>query len=346
MYNPYVGIYKFILAILVVAIHVEPFTGDAQFYASNYLARIAVPSFFVLSSYFLFDKLLNNNWDKNIFIKNEKHLAKYYGLWLVLHAPVVIYKISGTSNNALDFAWQLFQAVFLKGPYGALWFLPATIMALALVYFIGKKFGPNICLFISFPLFLFAALETEYFALIKDIAWMAKINDFLVAIFGWLANGLTFGFFFCAIGFYIAYSKSKARNLKFDIIATIISFILLFIETTIVRDYKLGVSYGAMLLLIPTVYYMVQVLLTLKQTSDFRTIKVSRYLQNMSLLIYPMHFAVMELIEYFLRNNKTYMSSTTLQFVVVTTITCGISVLILYFGENKKSKIAKAFYGK
>lgn len=346
MYNPFVGIYKFILSILVVAIHVEPFTGDAQFYISNYLARIAVPSFFVLSAYFLFDKLLNNNWDKTIFIKNEKHLAKYYGVWLLLHLPVVIYKIYGTSDGVCDFIWKLFQAICLKGPYGALWFLPATIMAMALVYFIGKKLGPHICLIISFPLFFFAALETEYFALIEDILWMEKANSFLVTIFGWLANGLTFGFFFCAIGFYIAYNKNKVRNLKFDIIATVTSFVLLFIETTIVRNYKLGVSYGAMLFLIPTVYYMVQVLLNLKPTSNLRIINTSRYLQNMSLLIYPMHFAIMELMEYFLRNNKIYMGSTTLQFMVVTTITCGISVIILYLGENKKSKIAKAFYGK
>ena len=346
MYNPFIGIYKFILSILVVAIHVEPFSGDAQFYLCNYLARIAVPSFFVMSAYFLFDKLIKNNWDKNIFIQNEKHLAKYYGVWLILHAPVVLYRTYLEANGTLDYIWKIFQAVCLKGPYGALWFLPATMMAVALVYFIGKKFGPLICLILSFPLFFFAALETEYFALIKDIMWMEKANEFLVTIFGWLANGLTFGFFFCAIGFYIAVHKNKNRNLKFDIIALIVSFILLFIETTIVRDYELCVSYGAMFMLIPTVYFLVQILLNMNTTENQKLIHTSKYLQNMSLLIYPMHFAIMELLEYFLQNNTIYMSSTILQFVVVTTVTCSISSLIIYLGERKNSKLAKTFYGK
>jgi len=346
MYNPFVGIYKFILSLLVVAIHVEPFTGDTAFYLNNCIARIAVPSFFVLSAYFLFDKLLQNNWDKKIFIKNEVHLAKYYGIWLILHAPIVLYKISGTSNGIADFLWQLFQAVCLKGPYGALWFLPATIMAIALVYVIGKKFGFKACLLLSFPLFFFAALETEYYVWIADIAWMATVNDFLITIFGWLANGLTFGFFFCAIGYYIAATKHKTRSLKLDIIKAIISSVLLFVETTMIRDYKLGVSYGAMLLLIPTVYYIVQILLHLPKSHSISVIRKAKYLQNMSLLIYPMHFAVMELFEYILRNNSTYMSSTVLQYIVVTAVTCGISAIIIYFGENKNAKVAKALYGK
>ena len=88
MYNPFIGIYKFILSLLVVAIHVEPFSEDLAFYTNNCLARIAVPSFFILSAYFLFDKLIQNDWDANIFWKNEKHLAKYYGIWLLFHSPV------------------------------------------------------------------------------------------------------------------------------------------------------------------------------------------------------------------------------------------------------------------
>lgn len=346
MYNPFVGIYKFILALLVVAIHVEPFTGDLAFYINNCLARIAVPSFFVLSAYFLFDKLINNDWDVKIFKKNQIHLAKYYGIWLLIHSPVILFRLWETSTDIPHFIWLVFQAVCLKGPYGALWFLPATIMAVALVYWIGKKIGPYPCLLISFPLFLFAALETEYFVLIENIAWMEIVNSGLVAVFGWLANGLTFGFFFCSIGFYIAYTKKKNRNMKLDITAMIISAILLFVETTIVRDYKLGVSYGAMLLLIPTVYYIVQVLLRLPNTTHSGLIAKARYLQNMSLLIYPMHFAIMELMEFLLRNNKTYAGSTILQYFVVCTINLGLGALILYFGEKKNIKIAKMLYGK
>lgn len=346
MYNPFVGIYKFILALLVVAIHVEPFSGDLAFYTNNCLARIAVPSFFVLSAYFLFDKLINNDWDAKIFWKNQKHLAKYYGIWLLLHSPVVLTRLWETATDIPNYIWLVVQAVCLKGPYGALWFLPATIMAVALVYWIGKKCGPYVCLVISFPLFFFAALETEYFGLIEDIAWMEVVNNGLVAVFGWLANGLTFGFFFCSIGYYIAYTKNKNRTMRIDMIKLVLAAILLFIETTIVRDYKLAVSYGAMLFLIPTVYYIVQILLRLPKTTDASLVGKARFLQNLSLLIYPMHFAIMELMEFFLRDNKTYMSNTVLQYIVVCTINLILGALIIYLGEKKNLKIMKMLYGK
>lgn len=346
MYNPFVGIYKFILALLVVAIHVEPFSGDLAFYTNNCLARIAVPSFFVLSAYFLFDKLINNDWDAKIFWKNQKHLAKYYGIWLLLHSPVVLTRLWQTATDIPNYIWLVVQAVCLKGPYGALWFLPATMMAVALVYWIGKKCGPYVCLVISFPLFFFAALETEYFGLIEDIAWMEVVNNGLVAVFGWLANGLTFGFFFCSIGYYIAYTKNKKRTMQFDMIKLVLAAILLFVETTIVRDYKLAVSYGAMLFLIPTVYYIVQILLHLPKTTDASLVGKARFLQNLSLLIYPMHFAIMELMEFFLRDNKTYMSNTVLQYIVVCTINLILGALIIYLGEKKNLKIMKMLYGK
>ena len=346
MYNPFVGIYKFLLALLVVAIHVEPFSGDLAFYTNQCLARIAVPSFFVLSSYFLFDKLIHNNWDIKIFFKNELHLAKYYGIWLLLHSPVVLIRLWDTATDIPNFIWLVFQAITLKGPYGALWFLPATMMAVALVYLIGKKWGPYPCLFISFPFFLFAALETEYFACIKHIEWMEVLNEYFTAIFGWLANGLHFGFFFCSIGFYIACTKEKKRTLSLDVIKIILSVILLFTETTIIRDYKLGVSYGAMLFLIPTVYYIVRILLRLPASSNKSLNAGARYLQHLSLLIYPMHFAIMELLEFVLRNNKTYMNNTCLQYVVVCSINLFLGAIILYLGEKRNLKVAKLLYGK
>lgn len=344
-YNPYVGIYKFILSLLVVAIHVEPFTGDIAYYINNCIARIAVPSFFILSAYYLFDKLLNNNWDKKIFIKTEKHLAKYYLVWLLLHSPVVILRLYENSTSVPHFIWQLFQAVCLKGPYGSLWFLPATILAFALVYYLGRKTSPVLCLCVSFPFFLFAALEIEYHALIKDIAWMEVVNEFFVAIFGWLANGLTFAFFFCAIGFYIAYTKNKVRSIKKDTILAIISFTLLFIECHIIRKYELTGSYGgAMLALIPTTYYIVRVLLQLKSKEILNPL--AKYLQNMSMLIYPMHFAIMEILDFIFRNNSIYNSSTTLQYIIVTTLTCSLSIIILKLSNIKNLKIMSILYGK
>lgn len=345
-YNPSIGILKFILSLLVVAIHVQPLSGNKAFYLNNCIARLAVPIFFVLSAYFLFDKLIKNNWDKKIFYKQQKHLAKYYGIWLLLHIPIILLQLYKTADGPLNFIWLLMQGIFLKGPYGALWFLPASLLGLALVYYLGKRTSPKICLLCSLPLFLFATMQIEYNAFVKDIAWINSTNHILTSIFGWLANGFNVGFFFCSLGFYIASNKAKLRNKKADIFKLGLSIVLLLIETSIIRIYNLGVDYWAMFFIIPTTYYTVQIVLNMNSIASPNMIKVAKYLQNMSLLIYPMHFAIMDLMKHVFASNTIYMGSTTLQFIAVLLLTCGISIVILYFGEKRNSKIFKALYGK
>ena len=145
MFNPYIGLCKFIMAVLVVAIHVEPFNGNMAFYYNNCLARIADPMFFTLSAYFLFQKLLASNWDKTIFIKQIKRLFMYYGVWLVIYSPVILTRTWSRCDSFLAFIWEVFRQIFLTGPYGALWFLPALILGLILTYFVGKYTSSCIC---------------------------------------------------------------------------------------------------------------------------------------------------------------------------------------------------------
>lgn len=346
MYNPFIGILKFILSILVVAIHVQPFSGNLAFYLNNCIARLAVPIFFTLSSYFLFDKLLENNWDKKIFWKQQKHLAKYYLVWVLLHLPFILSQLLQSTNSIPEFVWRFIQGIFLKGPYGALWFLPASLLGLTLVYILGKKVSPHICLAVSLPLFLFATLQIEYNAFVKDITWITDINQVLTGFFGWLANGLNVGFFFCSLGLYIAASKNKIHNRKYDILKAILSVLALLIETTIIRNCNLGVDYWAMFFIIPSTYYIVQIALNLKKTTHLQTISFAKHLQNLSLLIYPMHFAVMDLLRILFADVTIYMQNSSLQFVSVLIFTVSISILILYLGEKKHLRFAKLFYGK
>lgn len=360
MFNPYVGLCKFIMALLVVAIHVEPFTGDIAFYYNNCLARIADPMFFTLSAYFLFDKLLASNWDSSVFMKQIKRLLKYYGVWLVIYSPVILSRTWERTDSIFDFIWQVVKQVFLSGPYGALWFLPALLLGLILTYVVGKRTSPLFCMVISFPFFLLSVVQMEYFALVKDVAWLTTINDFFVDIFGWLGNGVNFGWFFCSMGLFIASNKEKQRNFGVDVRDIIIFFSVLIMECTLIREYSLGISYGVMFTLIPVTYYLMQVILQIpKEVAKYRvtdtdkttdsvqnnpTHALTKYLQDMSLLIFPLHYGIMEGMEYLMQDQTWYMSSTTIQYVIVILITCGISTIILYFG--KKYPIFRSFYGK
>ena len=380
MFNPYIGLCKFIMAVLVVAIHVEPFNGNMAFYYNNCLARIADPMFFTLSAYFLFQKLLASNWDKTIFIKQIKRLFMYYGVWLVIYSPVILTRTWSRCDSFLAFIWEVFRQIFLTGPYGALWFLPALILGLILTYFVGKYTSSCICMAISLPFFLLSVLEMEYFTLVKDIAWLTAANDFFCSIFGWLGNGINFAWFFCALGLFLATPKTEPltseeeirikaerswdvkhgiggyRNFSIDLRDLINFLAILGMECTLIRRYNLGISYGVMLSLIPVTYYLMRVLLQMPEKLQKRTNKIqasdkpnlfariAKYLQDMSLLIFPLHYGIMEGMEYLMRNHAWYMESTTIQYVAVLLITCGISTVIL--GLGKKYAFFRMFYAK
>ncbi len=367
MFNPYIGLCKFIMAVLVVAIHVEPFTGNLAFYYNNCLARIADPMFFTLSAYFLFQKLLASNWDKSVFVKQIKRLLIYYGIWLIVYAPIILPRTWARTNGVLDFIGQVLKQIFLSGPYGALWFLPALILGLILTYFVGKHTTPRICLVVSLPFFLLSVLQMEYFALVKDIAWLTATNDFFVGIFGWLGNGINFAWFFCAMGLYLASERQKnssCTRFRVHVRDLINSLTILAVECTLIRRYNLGISYGVMLSLIPVTYYLMMVLLQLPEVQKAHLFKkqinenitnyagdnsnqlshISKYLQDMSLLIFPLHYGIMEGMEYLMRNHTWYMNSTTIQYVVVLLITFGISAAILQIG--KQHPFFRIFYGK
>lgn len=60
--NPYIDIVKFVMALLVVAIHVHPVEGELGFIIYNVIARVADPMFFIITAYFFFAKIRKAGW--------------------------------------------------------------------------------------------------------------------------------------------------------------------------------------------------------------------------------------------------------------------------------------------
>ena len=56
-----IDIAKFIMAILVVAIHVRPFSGEAAFVYDDIVARIADPLFFQITAFLFFEKVFRED---------------------------------------------------------------------------------------------------------------------------------------------------------------------------------------------------------------------------------------------------------------------------------------------
>lgn len=89
-----VDLVKFLLSILVVAIHMGvPILAE--------LGRIAVPYFFIISGYFFFGKY-NSSPDlksrQRLFYKYSKRIMQLFSSWLVIYLPLVFLGIYNSKD--------------------------------------------------------------------------------------------------------------------------------------------------------------------------------------------------------------------------------------------------------
>jgi len=132
MRNNNLDILKIVLAFLVVALHVFPVSklegiaGLISYEIASGITRIAVPTFFLISGYFLRNKLA----DKSYLWKYAKRILLLYVIWQLIYLPdlIRVYKLGWFSQ--FDLVLKLIYG------YWHLWYLLATVMAVALLYWV------------------------------------------------------------------------------------------------------------------------------------------------------------------------------------------------------------------
>lgn len=133
MRNNNLDILKIVLAFLVVALHIFPVSklkgmeGLISYEIASGITRIAVPTFFLISGYFLRNKLE----DKAYLWKYAKRILLLYIVWQIIYLPDLIrlytikqLTIVGVISNLLYGYWHL-------------WYLLATVLAVALLYLVS-----------------------------------------------------------------------------------------------------------------------------------------------------------------------------------------------------------------
>lgn len=113
--HPYVDLLKVALAVMVIGIHSPLLTGllpGGWTLLNQGLYRIAVPTFFCLSAYFLSDSLASGGgwrWARRILLLYALWMTIYLPLWAdeVLHADALIYTLLKTLLFGYWHLWYL-----------------------------------------------------------------------------------------------------------------------------------------------------------------------------------------------------------------------------------------------
>lgn len=238
--NQTIDFLKLFFALCIVGIHtdlVKIFDDpNCQWYIMQLLFRLGVPFFFIVSGYFLGEKL----WSYRD--REEQHrcvctyirrLLPAYVLWSLANLIVTLPQWYRNAHGKLADVATMVVKTILFYPTGAMWFVLACIVGVWIIYLLWNHKVAMVCLAVMAHGFGMLA-NTYYFVI--DGTPFHKIVDCYLEIFLNPRNGIHVGFPMLCIGVFLA-KPGLIKKIKCWQAGTIavISAILLVLEVSIVQ---------------------------------------------------------------------------------------------------------------
>ena len=158
-------ILKFIMAIFIVNIHLRPFMYAPEWMRSivDTLSGLAVPTFFVISSFLFFKKIPNERFEfGGQLLHFCKRLSVLYLFWCVVWSPIVyIQKDYLHDFNAFS-VLLLIKDFFFASVFDASWFLGALLVGIPLVYVLTRVLKTRLFWILPLSIYAFIVLNRYY----------------------------------------------------------------------------------------------------------------------------------------------------------------------------------------
>ncbi len=276
---PAVDIGKFICAILVVAMHCNPFEDFhpwLSFALVHGLARIAVPFFFVCSGYFCVRKACAEGFDPKICYRYAWKLLKLYGIWLGVYGIQIVYQALSDEGGIAAGALSGLHLLLASG-YGHLWYLKSLAVAIALVALaLSKNIKIKTILFFAAGFYMVGLLGDSYYGLLGCVPGLRKIMDWYLKIFLTTRNGLFEGFLFVAIGALFA-RRPVVMKPWLASMGFIVCTALMIAEAFLVRGFALALDYNMYIFLVPASFFLFYALASVDMKASSFTGKLRLY---------------------------------------------------------------------
>lgn len=236
-----IDVVKFILASMIIILHTIQMNCFTNYFTYGLLhmpQRLAVPLFFIMSSYFFWNSINQAENPIKKFLKNIGRWIFCYLFWSFIH---------------LRFYW--FDWYYPTG--GVLWFFYALIIGNVIVFlvtrFVKSKLLLAICAFI---LGLFMALADAWYGVAIHIPVVKAIITSYYEIFKTLLSGFTYGILFSIVSYLLDDvfrngNRSIKLSVKKNICITVVLLILYSIEGWYTYIHTLPKEYGFYLFMVP-----------------------------------------------------------------------------------------------
>lgn len=319
MRNNTIDVLKIVLALLVIALHIFPVgkwegvEGWFSYTIASGITRIAVPTFFLISGYFLRNKL-----EDKVYVRTYcKRILLLYFVWQLIYLPDLIRFFHLGRYTKLEVLLQL------SFGYWHLWYLLASVVA---VFFLYLTRSIQLKMKYLLVLLLYAIGYGFQLAIQSGVIQNENMVN-AYEIMGTTRNFLFFAFPMLLLG--TLYENWKPFLVKWKIFYLPI-WIVLVMEASLY--YKYNVKTMDFLLCLPLLsmftLYLVQ------ETASFSDIKIP---SSLSLGIYLCH-------PYAIRIIYEFLPQKTLGFTMVKYFLIVLVTLLLWFLVDKINKKLPYFF--
>jgi peptidoglycan/LPS O-acetylase OafA/YrhL len=232
-----VDVLRLVFAIGVAAIHTMAFQSineDLRIATSMGICRIAVPFFFIVSGYFLYNRINSEKEPK----ATLKRLLILYWVWVGIEFITLLPMVLSSLNMP---AIIIVKRLLLMGVTGSLWYISSLIITIFIIAPLLKRDKIIPLLIIGAILYLFGTTGDTYYGFFQN-TMVSSLNNAYVSVFMMPQVGITEAILFVTLGAVVNKYKLNEKIKKAGLLS-IISIILLLIETFVLN--KTGIAKDA-----------------------------------------------------------------------------------------------------
>lgn len=283
----FLDVMKFLLALLIVTAHfiAENAVGKINRivdYASS-LYVIAVPFFFVCSGFLLFRKMGEKN-DEAVVISYCKKIVIMYAGWSVVYVAFEMATWIRFGASLKEVFHYILTAITYS-TYKTIWFLPATVIGVLMVYKLNKKYGFKKTFIISIIFYVIGCIGASYSFIFQEDTLPYQILSVYNYIFTSSRNGIFNAFPFVTIGFLVAKKEQTGmREKKLRNFGLLIVLGAAFVAEAFIIKFKFHAdNANTLLFLLPFSYYFMMWCLGIQMYSSNITVWLRRISINIFL---------------------------------------------------------------
>lgn len=278
---------KFLMALLVVCIHIEiiPSMPEVSHLFTNAIGRMGVPFFFICSGFLYFRK--ENALEVDALIKTLKRILMLSVGWTIIYGLVMLFTeyIHTEESPFYRFLLFLFRHIFLN-PFGHLWFLPALMIGLLITWLVFKLKIEKIGVILAIILFALGVLGDSYYHWAIKHSPLDILFSKYYSFFTTTRNGVFIGFPFIFLSSLSTKYMHRGSWNKINLPLSVLFFAILLFEYYLVSDNGWAKDYNMYFSLLPFSILFFKTLIDIRVNISK---KVSLFFREYSLGLYLIH---------------------------------------------------------